>query len=352
MKKQSSLSTNKDQELSVDLDATIAEQNMNVTESVLDGKNEQVRDMSASLTSSMQDTTVSHFNKRRKDIKIDGRKYRCNKVMVRGEKKNIVYVKYLQCWMALDKADGSKYKLNNEVKASASTENVRCFGTLRAEFRMVRGKVISHFYPTNTPHICYNPTAVSGSTPETRPPLMLVFPSPSWNISKAVINNMKEALCSLKDNHWINQTKCGTARQYLKELATSKSLNSVNKQAMAVIWPFVTNVVSQHYKALTLFKVGGICLRGVDSQYNLVGSLHSDFDDDVNKKVPEERPQSIILALDPFKLLYETDTGSGGLADGNIKELHVQRGQAMVFTSSFCHSGGLNYTNDPTDDVY
>jgi hypothetical protein len=78
-----------------------------------------------------------------------------------------------------------------------------------------------------------------------------------------------------------------------------------------------------------------------------MGSLHSDFDDNVNKKVPEEHPQSVILALDPFKLLYETDTGSGGLIDGNIKELHVQRGQAVVFTSSFHHSGGSNYTNDP-----
>ncbi len=94
--------------MSVDVDATIAEQNMNVTKSVLDGKNKQVRDVSASLTSGTQDTTVGHFNASRKDIKIDGCKYRCTKVMVRGEKKNIVYVKYLQCWMALDKANGSK----------------------------------------------------------------------------------------------------------------------------------------------------------------------------------------------------------------------------------------------------
>ncbi len=68
--------------------------------------------------------------------------------------------------------------------------------------------------------------------------------------------------------------------------------------------------------------------------------------------MPEECPQSIILALDLFKLLYEMDTGSGGLTDGNIKELHVQRGQAVVFTSSFRHSGGPNYTNDPTGYVY
>jgi hypothetical protein len=121
---------------------------------------------------------------------------------------------------------------------------------------------------------------------------------------------------------------------------------------MAVIQPFVTHVVLQHYKALTYFKVGGIHLRGVDSQYNLVGSLHCDYDNDVNQKVPGERPQSLLLALDPFKILYESNTNSGGLLDGTIKELLVDRGQAIVFTSSFCHSGGSNYTIDQTGYVY
>ncbi len=83
-----------------------------------------------------------------------------------------------------------------------------------------------------------------------------------------------------------------------------------------------------------------------------MGSLHCDYDDNVNKKVPGEHPQSIILALDLFKLLYELDTGSGGLTDGNIEELHVKRGQAMVFSSSFCHSGGLNYTIKQMGYVY
>jgi hypothetical protein len=98
--------------------------------------------------------------------------------------------------MALDKADGSKWKPYNKVKATSSTEKVWCFGTLRAEFSMVRGKAISCFHSTNSPHICYNPTALLGPNPETRPLLMLVFPSPSWNISKAVTDNMKEAFCS------------------------------------------------------------------------------------------------------------------------------------------------------------
>jgi hypothetical protein len=90
----------------------------------------------------------------------------------------------------------------------------------------------------------------------------------------------------------------------------SKSLKKVNNQAMAVIQPFVTHVVLQHYKALTYFKVGAICLRGVDSQYGLVGSLHCNYHDNVNKKVPGKRPQSILLALDLFKLPYESNMGS------------------------------------------
>jgi hypothetical protein len=121
---------------------------------------------------------------------------------------------------------------------------------------------------------------------------------------------------------------------------------------MAVIQPFVTHVVLQHYKALTYFKVGAICLRGVNSQYDLVGSLHCNYDDNVNQKVPGERPQSLLLALDPFKILYESNTNVGGLLDRTIQELSVDRGQAVVLTSSFCHSGGSNYTIDQTGYVY
>ncbi len=49
----------------------------------------------------MKETTVSHLNKSRQNIVADGKIYRCNKVKVFSEKKNIVYVKYLQCGMAL-----------------------------------------------------------------------------------------------------------------------------------------------------------------------------------------------------------------------------------------------------------
>jgi hypothetical protein len=67
---------------------------------------------------------------------------------------------------------------------------------------------------------------------------------------------------------------------------------------MVVIQPFVTHVVSQHYKALTYFKVGANRSRGVDSQYDLMGALHCIYHDNVNKKVPDKHPQFILMALD------------------------------------------------------
>ncbi len=199
--------------MSVDTNATTGELDNNVIESILDGKNELLRDVLSSATNSINEITVSHLNKSQQNIVVDGKLYRCNKVRVIGEKNNFVYMKYLQCGMALDKADGLKWKPYNKVKGTSSSKKIRNYGTLYAELSTVHGKEIGHYYPTNKAHICYNATVSFGPIPETCVPLLLVFLSPSWNISKAVINNMKEYLSSLSGHHWINQSHCGTARQ-------------------------------------------------------------------------------------------------------------------------------------------
>jgi hypothetical protein len=59
--------------MSVDTDATIAEKDNNVIDSVQDGKNELLRDVSSSATNSMKETTVSHLNKSRQNIVVDGK---------------------------------------------------------------------------------------------------------------------------------------------------------------------------------------------------------------------------------------------------------------------------------------
>jgi hypothetical protein len=88
-----SSSSNSSQELSVDTNTTIAKHHNNVIESVHDGNNKLLRDVSLSASFSTKETTVSHLNESRQNIVVDGKMYRCNKVKVLGEKKNIVYVK-------------------------------------------------------------------------------------------------------------------------------------------------------------------------------------------------------------------------------------------------------------------
>jgi hypothetical protein len=114
----------------VDTDAIIAEHRNNVIESVHDGNNELLRDVSSSPTFSIKETAVSHLNETRQNIVVDGKMYRCNKVKVFGEKKNIVYMKYLQCGMALDIADGSKWKPYSKVKATRRVGKATKFGSI------------------------------------------------------------------------------------------------------------------------------------------------------------------------------------------------------------------------------
>jgi hypothetical protein len=41
------------------------------------------------------------------------------------------------------------------------------------------------------------------------------------------------------------------------------------------------------------------------------------------------------MALYPFKLLYESNMGTGGMLDGKVNQLLVDQGQAIVFCISF-----------------
>jgi hypothetical protein len=100
--------------MSVDTNATTGELDSNVIESVLDGKNELLRDVSSSATNSIKETTVSHLNKSRQNIVVDGKLYRCSKVRVIGEKNNVVYVKYLQCGMVWIKPMGRSGSLTTK----------------------------------------------------------------------------------------------------------------------------------------------------------------------------------------------------------------------------------------------
>ena len=130
-------------------------------------------------------------------------------------------------------------------------------------------------------------------------------------------------------------------RQYLKELSSEKSLEIVCKQAESFVGLYMRNFVTKNYPCLTHCKVGALRSRGEESLFE--GTLHRDYLDDVEKKVPDERPQSIIIALDPFNLPYEYGSD---YHDGSIGCKSVAKGEAVMFTSSLRHAGGSNGTKD------
>ncbi len=90
-------------------------------------------------------------------------------------------------------------------------------------------------------------------------------------------------------------------------------------------------------------QLGALRSRGNESQFELQGTLHRDYLDDVEKKIPEERPHSIIIALDPFVLLYENDSDYN---DDSVRSQSVAKGEAVLFTSSLRHAGGSNGTKE------
>jgi hypothetical protein len=123
-----------------------------------------------------------------------------------------------------------------------------------------------------------------------------------------------------------------------------KKLETVRKQAESFVEKYMRHFVSKMYPSLTHFKVGALRSRGDESQFDLQGTLHRDYLDDVNQKIPEERPQSIIIALDPFVLIHENNSD---YHDDPVGSQSVAKGEAVLFTSSLRHAGG---SNGPKED--
>ena len=297
----------------------------------------------------LADVIGDQWNVSRKKIVFGGIPYTCNKVIGDNTKKGNAITKYYCCGMVLFNGEGERWKplqLPKDVpNIKPDTTSTKCKGTLHGTYTMVRGVMKFSFRPGNISHICHNPTWVQGNTLDTREPLVLIIPSVHWNITHALLQSVKKSLESTKSG-WAPLGKCGTARQYLPGLSSSKSMTNVRDQVTALLSPFIKKYVTTRYPALIHYKVGAIRSRGDHSQEELTGTLHRDFSDDTHSRVPEERPQSIIVALDPFNFLYEHNRGIGHLETLNM---HVPSGHGIVFTSSLNHAGGANVCADAGD---
>jgi hypothetical protein len=88
--------------------------------------------------------------------------------------------------------------------------------------------------------------------------------------------------------------------------------------------------------------VGAIQSKGGRSQYDLTGVYHHNYlQDVVDKRIQDERPFSIILALDEFRFQYKN-----AIMDEKVKTVCVPIGHAAIFSSELSHCRGDNRTED------
>ncbi len=78
----------------------------------------------------------------------------------------------------------------------------------------------------------------------------------------------------------------------------------------------------------------------IDGHY---GKHHSDYTADVCERPPDERPISIIVAVDPFGLQY---LPSQEMKRKDIKRLIVNQGEMIMFTNTCLHSGDTNKSDN------
>ncbi len=105
---------------------------------------------------------------------------------------------------------------------------------------------------------------------------------------------------------------------------------------------FVKNYTIKNYPKLIKFRVGAIRSKEGRSQYELTGFYHHDYlQDVVDKRLQDERPFSIILALDGFQFQYKN-----AITDDEVETVCVPIGNAAFFSSALSHCGGKNGTEE------
>jgi hypothetical protein len=78
----------------------------------------------------------------------------------------------------------------------------------------------------------------------------------------------------------------------------------------------------------------------IDGHY---GKLHSNYTANVLERPPDERPLSIIVAVDPFGSQY---LPSQEMKRKDINTLHVNQGKMVMFINTCLHSGNTKKSDE------
>jgi hypothetical protein len=172
--------------------------------------------------------------------------------------------------------------------------------------------------------------------------MVVITPNVSWDVRRDKLMIVKEQLVKLGQQNWNNLRGCGTDRQYLLLSNDGRKHNVLKNDVEDCIIPFVENYITKTNPKVNRFKVGALRSKGSMSQASLSGVYHRDYRQDlVNKRNQDERPFSIILALDEFRLQYK-DENMGN----EVETVNVPIGHAAIFSSALSHCGGDNGTDE------
>jgi hypothetical protein len=136
---------------------------------------------------------------------------------------------------------------------------------------------------------------------------------------------------------WDKLTGGGDSHFYAKDLEKHPMIYNY---VMMELQDYIT-YVQQIYPKLKHVKGGAIlnvpnAPAKIDGHY---GKLHSNYTANVLEHPPDERPVSIIVAVDPFGLQY---LPSQEMKRKDIKRLYVNQGEMVMFTNRCLHSGNTN----------
>ncbi len=141
----------------------------------------------------------------------------------------------------------------------------------------------------------------------------------------------------------------GTDRMWLKAIGnpSTEAENIMRCKVENMMKPFLDYVTKQN-PYLTHWKVGALrTAPQAKSQYEKCNNqLHADYTEGVMNRPWYQRPMSMIMALDKFEFLYEFDDPNNDDDDNEgIKQMTVNKGEAIAFTNECFHAGGQNSSN-------
>lgn len=172
-----------------------------------------------------------------------------------------------------------------------------------------------------------------------RPYLEMVSPSPDVTDDFLCLRNVLDQLLGFNGWRYLSGGGPGN-RFYARQASLPKELLNAVERAME---PYVKWVQGKYPKlGYVRFGVLKTAPKGASQFEHHHGRLHSDYDDSVYQLPYDERPVSLIVALDPFELMYLPDYRKSYM---HIETLHVRAFNGVCFTNRCLHSGGPNLTD-------